>query len=413
MQSPGEDTANHALDRWQHQHSIPWLVAAIATISPQHPQAAALVAAAANTSPDSSAFATIEFHRARLLMNTKYQDAARAGLDRLLEGDRANFPPSSLNLVLAQRFKLARNFDEFLKFAPRDAAGIVTFSGNLELPDDDALDDAFSMDEAAYKPAPQPPLFDADSVRLINRELPLDMLKQAASSTLLPENLRAQIAQVAWVRAVLLDDDAAAQSLAPVVASETPALKSGLERVAAEKTKEARHFAAIFTILRNPGLRPNATSGVLRSDAIDAINQYRDNWWCPAAEPTDRDGQGGGNGWAPTISIPLRQVDSPKDFGSPSFLNEAGKKLATAEWQRILSTGSAPDYLTRSVLDWANSNPTDERVPEALYLAVRSTRFGCTTASTAKLSKQAYDVLHSRYPKSAWAVKTKYWYGVS
>ena len=320
MQAPGELGANHALERWNQMHSSAWLVAAIATILPQDPKAAAIVAAAENTSSDSPAFATIAFHRARLLMNMKHQDAARAGLDRLLEGDRANFPPSSLNLLLAQRFKLARNFDEFLKYAPRDAAGIVTFSGNLELPDDKALDSAFSVDQATYKPAPQPPLFDADSVRLINRQLPLDKLKQAASSAALPENLRAQIAQIAWVRAVLLDDDATAQSLAPVVASQTAALKPGLDKFAAENTKDARHFAAIFTMLRNPGLRPNATSGVLRSDAIDAINEYRDNWWCPAAEPTDRDGQEGGSRWAPVLSEPLKAVYAGDNSVVLSFL---------------------------------------------------------------------------------------------
>lgn len=413
MQTAGEDAANHALERWQHQHSIPWLVAALATISSKHPQAAAMLSTSANTSPDSSAFATIEFHRARLMMNTNQADAARAELDRVLNGEQPNFPPSSRNLLLAQRFKLSRNFDDFLKLAPRDAAGIVTFSGNLELPDDKAFDNAFSMDETAYKSAPQLPLFDADSVRLFNRQLPLNLLKQAARPNVLPKNLRTEIAQVGWVRAVLLDDDPSALWFASIVAGENPGLKSEFENIAAENTRDARHFASVFTILRNPGLRPNVTNGVLRSDAIDAINQYRDNWWCPAVDPSDLSGQEGGNAWIPAIPIPLRQVDSQKDFGPPAFLGDAEKKSATAQWQRIASTGAAPDYLTDAALDWVKSNPTDERVPEALYLAVRSTRFGCTTPATAKLSKQAYDVLHSKYPKSPWAVKMKYWYGAN
>jgi hypothetical protein len=49
-------------------------------------------------------------------------------------------------------------------------------------------------------------------------------------------------------------------------------------------------------------------------------------------------------------------------------------------------------------------------VPEALHLAVKSTRFGCTGADTGKFSKVAFDLLHNRYPKSPWAQKTKYWY---
>jgi len=50
-------------------------------------------------------------------------------------------------------------------------------------------------------------------------------------------------------------------------------------------------------------------------------------------------------------------------------------------------------------------------VPEALYLAVRSTRYGCTDKETGRLSKTAFELLHSRYPDSEWAKKTKFWFG--
>jgi len=52
----------------------------------------------------------------------------------------------------------------------------------------------------------------------------------------------------------------------------------------------------------------------------------------------------------------------------------------------------------------------DPRVPEALHLAVRSTRYGCTDDNTTKFSKQAFQLLHKNYPKSEWAAKTKYWF---
>jgi hypothetical protein len=59
---------------------------------------------------------------------------------------------------------------------------------------------------------------------------------------------------------------------------------------------------------------------------------------------------------------------------------------------------------------WAQRTSDDPRVPEALHLAVRATRFGCTDADTGTFSKAAFDLLHQRYPKSSWAQKTKYWY---
>ena len=72
--------------------------------------------------------------------------------------------------------------------------------------------------------------------------------------------------------------------------------------------------------------------------------------------------------------------------------------------------GPAPDYLPREVIDWAKTHPSDPRVAEALALAVKSTRFGCTDQKTGQFSKQAFDLLHSRYPKSSWAQQTKYWF---
>ena len=68
----------------------------------------------------------------------------------------------------------------------------------------------------------------------------------------------------------------------------------------------------------------------------------------------------------------------------------------------------APNYLAQQVIDWAKGHPDDKRVPEALHLAVRATRYGCTNKLTTNHSKKAFDLLHQRYPKSEWARKTKY-----
>ena len=45
------------------------------------------------------------------------------------------------------------------------------------------------------------------------------------------------------------------------------------------------------------------------------------------------------------------------------------------------------------VLAWAKRTPDDPCMPEALHLAVRSTRYGCTNAKTTQFSKQADELL--------------------
>jgi hypothetical protein len=49
-------------------------------------------------------------------------------------------------------------------------------------------------------------------------------------------------------------------------------------------------------------------------------------------------------------------------------------------------------------------------VPEALHLAVKSTRYGCTDKETGRWSKAAFDLLRRKYPNSTWAKQTPYWF---
>jgi hypothetical protein len=70
----------------------------------------------------------------------------------------------------------------------------------------------------------------------------------------------------------------------------------------------------------------------------------------------------------------------------------------------------APDYLCAQTLSWARAHGDDPRVPEALHLCVRAGHLGMTGPGTGAWSKRAFQLLHSRYPKSDWAAKTKYWY---
>jgi hypothetical protein len=72
--------------------------------------------------------------------------------------------------------------------------------------------------------------------------------------------------------------------------------------------------------------------------------------------------------------------------------------------------GAAPNYISQQVLQWANRSPDDPRVPEALHLAVNTTRFGCTDEQSGRWSKAAFDLLHRKYPNTPWAKKTKYWF---
>lgn len=95
---------------------------------------------------------------------------------------------------------------------------------------------------------------------------------------------------------------------------------------------------------------------------------------------------------------------------APSFLDADGRTAGEQEWKALQELPSGPNALGQMVLDWARENPGDARVPEALHRVVRATRYGCSDQPYGKISKQAFDLLHGRYPESEWAKKTPYWF---
>ncbi|HJQ25991.1 MAG TPA: hypothetical protein VKA60_18885 [Blastocatellia bacterium] len=381
----------HAVQRWEKTASTPWLVAALAKISATHPKAAALLEAAGKIKPGSPAFASVSYHTLRLNIEAGRRDEARRVLDALLAANAATLPPSAFNQFMALRMKVATSLDEFLKYAQRVPSGFTFDEDGRELPADTS-----DYAEKPKKTARDKLSWDEDAASALNEAMPLAVLKEAAVNTTLATHLRRELALATWVRAALLDDDATATALTPAVATLAPELKELLDAYVAAPDKPAKKFAAIYLILKYPGARPNVDAGTGRSVALDKIDDFRDNWWCAYDRAPDPD------------NPPLKRVT--KTTAAPSFLTAAQKAAGSAEWKRLAALGTAPNYLCAQAIKWANLKPDDPRAPEALHLAVRATRYGCTDAQTGVASKQAYDLLHRKYPKSEWAQQTKYWF---
>jgi hypothetical protein len=379
--SPYSDAAAiaHSIAKWKQTSSLPWLVAALSEIPASNPNAPALIAAAENVKPDSPAYVTTAYHAARLLMGQGKTDEARQKLDALLSL-RDQLPVSTVNELAALRMTLARNLNELLAYAPRTPLGFTDDADSEELPS--------NLDEPNAQPLKalaSEPLFDHDAAGAFTRWLPLSVLMQAAHSKTLPSPLRDQVALAAFIRAILLGNDAAPRELAPLVMESVPKLKPSIEAWLEAKSPDAQRFAAAYMMLQNPGLRYEVDPGPGRSTALDEIDSLRDNWW------------------------PSRVNQNLKDQTSPGFLSASERKSADEEWQK-LSAINAPNFLCTEAMEQAKSHPTDERAPEALYRCLRAVHLGCSNDKGTELARSAFQLLHRRYPDSAWAEKGKVWY---
>jgi hypothetical protein len=407
FQQTDDSALQHSLQRWQQTKSLPWLVAAIAKVPATDAAAADLSAAAMKIAPDSPAYVIVTFHRLRILAQTGSSEAASRQIDDLLARRTPTLSPSATNQFLALRMKYASSLQDFLRFAPRVLDGTRAVANPPDPPSAPAASAAKTV-----------PYFDSDASVVLTEKLPLRMLAEAAKSTTLPAALRREIVIAAWTRAILLHNDAVATELVPTAQELVPEIKDALADYTSAPDTLSRQFAAVFAILRNPGLRPFVSAGYHRGELytvgeprFDRIDNLHDNWWCASA-PTSQNRGYGANYYTmfATLSSPLSEIYPQGKVPSPIFLTEDDRATATKERAELESQPAAPNWLGKQTLDWANSHPDDPRVPEALHLVVRARRYGCNDPSPENYSKSAFTLLHNLYPDNPWTKQTPYWF---
>lgn len=366
-----------ALRRWHANGWTPWLVAVLVGADPRGTEAPQIIAEARKMKAADPAYATAALAAIRLQVARGEYDEARQWADEALAH---KLSLDAQNAFRAVRSTLAGNWNEFLRYAPRRAV-----AAEVDVTD-------VPLDETS-KIATQAPIFDRDAADVLNRRAPLDLWVDAGRSSALTRRLQLEIAQAGWVRAVLLNHMAQARLLASRVGELQPELAEGMRTFATDQSSEGAKFDAVFLMLRTPGLGPEVRQGFGRDTKADRLNMYRENWWnIKPAVVND----------APQASL----LQAPVHFISEAQLARGEKERADLE----AAAGTAPSYLCAGALAWARAHPADARVPEALHLCVRATRYGVTDKLTTGYSRQAFRSLHSGYPNTEWAKRTKYWY---
>ncbi|MGB9408620.1 MAG: hypothetical protein WCA89_13870 [Terracidiphilus sp.] len=385
FQSPSEAARKHAFAEWKRTGNVPWLAAAIMKASSSDPGASALIEGAGHVQLTSPAWATVTYHRLRLLIDTGHSAEARTELDKAFPGVRAIGSESSINLFTGLRMRTASSLNDALADAPRK---ILERTSEEHSSIDECLD-VMKNPKRKYdcKKDNSPVEFSKDAAAVFNNETPLATLAQAAQSGALPTQLRQSVAMMVWVRSVLLKNEVIAAQMLPL-----------LPQKLQQQAGVGVGFHPLMAILRNPGLRPYLDGGVQRSASYDFVESYADNWWC-------------GN-WTTNFSdngapIPLKSI---------AFLSPEMRTTGEKETKALLALGSADENLGSGVLNYARAHPSDSDVPEALFLTLRMIRFGCHHGWGAENDKQNSDhvtsiaqevgaLMRRRYPTNQWTKK--------
>jgi hypothetical protein len=354
--------------------ALPWLVATLSTATRADDRRLdPVLAQALSLDATSPAFVTARYHVHRISL-------AR-GLDRktLFESIRhtkgllrPSVGPSSRNAFALLAARAAPDLQAFLQEAPMVPAGQSEDSGPV-------------VTNPKLLPSLPPELRD-----MLASELPITAWRDAALSPALAGPVRAHIAATAWARAHLLGDAASAAAVAPIASRLNPNMRPYIDRVEQAKTADERRLGLVYALLKMPtvGPTPNAFyADEAREEGI--TSSYGDYFWCP---------------------------DAPPASGSPAAVSHnhlgaaSDREVAKRERAMLAARGTGATWLAQEAVRLSALLPQDPRVPEALHLAVRATRFGCKDAATPRASKRAFEVLHQRYPGSSWAKATPYYY---
>ena len=409
FQSQRTEAAKHALERWEATHTLPWLLAALASTNGAS-TSAKLLEAASNVPAASPGYLTAAFHRARLLTEAGRNDEARAQVDAVLKNASPKLPYSARNLFTALAMKLSRTLEEFARYAPRQASFVAIDPDGRDFPSQESCDNASSGWKTTCEHWRLPPaLFDTDAATVLTEVMPTKMMAEVATKNEWSAGLRLAVTQAAWVKAVLLADDALSLRLAEKLGAMDSSLAEGFKTYAAAKSPEQRQFAAVFLLLHRPDMHPFVDAGIGRQTLPGRIDNFRDNWWCTTKQGQKSPGNERFEIYG-ALNAPMRYVYPDGKVAAPSFLTEDERRDGAGEWSAIAALDAAPSWMGAQALAWAKTHPDDPRVPEALHLVVRATRYGCTSDTNGKYSKAAFELLHKRYAESDWTKKTPLWF---
>lgn len=381
----------HAAERFKATGNIPWTVAYASKLKGTEPQAGQVLAALAKVSKTDPAFVTTSYHRARMLYAAGKGQEAEDVIAAALAS--SNLSPSAANDLSLLKLEHASSLDQFFKLSFRAPYAIVGGSDSQELPDNfDKVESATSFPKLA-------PVLLPKAAEAINGSFPLAHFVAGASSASVPTPYQAQFVQAAFTRAVMLKDYATALKLTAAMKKSYPNLVKCMTDFEKAGSDEDREFAAACAILRCPGMRPSVTGGTGRGTAFAQIDDFQDNWW--SEDTIVGSGDRGGN----------MQDTTDKTALPTPFLSASDRSQAKAQLAKLKATGQAPNYLGKIVIAYAKAHPADPRVPEALAMTVKATRFGSSDESkTTAVSTQAFQILHKKYPTNPFTKKTPYHY---
>jgi len=262
--------------------------------------------------------------------------------------------------------------------------------------------------------------------------LPAKTLWALADDPMFSGDQKALLTRVAWTRGYARGGTPTSTETGKLYAA-NPKLKESADKIAAEFPKLRPERQRLLMVLRSPrlGILVNAPELWSPMENVDdwtdvSSGDHNDrNWWCPletdrqlAGLRTDLKNNAGMidsddysyRGLTGVYDQKLRDSLTAKMDG----LLRQHPMIKAVNWKEVAalaSMPSAPRLLSQSAIRWGKVSKGDDGAPEALALAVKTTRYGCNWHGRHRAySDTAQQLLKSKFGSTAWAAQTPYWF---
>ncbi len=442
----------HAAAKWRTGHDTAWLIAALSLTAPGDAGAGDLVRAARAVPKTAPGWLSAQYHLIRLTLPSAPAAESRKRLDAILR--RKDLSVSDRNVITAQRTQVAASLDDFVRHALRqrlcESVNRIYFEEESHGPPPCARS-RWDGDGQVQPSGVYDGLGDkgrvglGEDARAILDRAPLATRMTVAEDRRIPPTLRLDLALTSYGRAVALQDDAAIDRTAGLMAGLLPLMAADFRSVVAAKPGADKRFAEFFVLAKIPGVRTDLPDPYTRPQGR-SVAAFQTDWadWIilrgpglAAARPPplaayQQDGTGATVAWTSVVASLPDRPGTPDARTDLTCLGECGRGAAPLRLPDFVAAGQGeaarerarfvtfegryddkyPAYPKGGVsawdemLDYARAHPADPRVPEALHWLVHVGHFG---GSHNHSGHRAFKLLHARYAGSYWAKKTPFY----
>jgi hypothetical protein len=348
-----------------------WLVSALMNAANPGKDVIAAAQAVPESAPE---YLTVQYHLIRIQRGLGETEALKNSAKKLLSSGLQS--ASARNLMRRELFAASSSLAEAAKYMGRETVQLVNF-------------DTDEKQDASPSVADQ---LDGDAIDWLSQRIGLAEMLELAGTGVLDKHVRSSLAGAAWWRAHMLGKPDIANTAAELTGKLVPGLSARAKAfVASTSEYERRHILVVASLLH--GLSPNPSANGLSTEEQKPQDATA-SAWCSIMRDEKKPS---------SLDARLLEPVGPKVFASgPDEMAKSAEVLGAIP--------TATTYVGRDVLDWVKSNPSDKELPWLLYVTVQSTRGGCLDAGNGALSKEAFTVLHKRFPRSAWTANTPVYY---